>query len=226
MLGLEDTSLPTRVKCARHALAYHEQRSYFDCTPFTLKGDDHDPQRLLQVWFPGVHRDVGGGYKEHQIADISLLWMAGEAQKAGVGLDVPYLDSRLSKAHKLLDVHFETIPPPQNGIRRKIYEETIKNLATTRCHRSLWGSLSHLHPDRESYWERPENLLKPPKISLAELNGIEKEFWELRWGLTIPDPNQVRVRLRGRGPSPAPAPDLNQVHEAPDEEESFNALFG
>jgi hypothetical protein len=88
-------SLPGCVERACHAMAYHEERYYFRCTPFTLADNDQSPERLLQVrrvymslnedlkqcvpcqvWFPGVHSDVGGGYKEHQISDISLLWMA------------------------------------------------------------------------------------------------------------------------------------------------------
>ncbi|KAG8741144.1 hypothetical protein FRC10_003242 [Ceratobasidium sp. 414] len=46
LLGIKDTSLPACVKKARHALAYHEERSYFRCTPFTVSEDD---KRLVQV---------------------------------------------------------------------------------------------------------------------------------------------------------------------------------
>lgn len=30
----------------------------------------------LQVWFPGAHSDVGGGYKRRELQDIALFWMA------------------------------------------------------------------------------------------------------------------------------------------------------
>ena len=31
------------------------------------------------MWFPGVHSDVGGGYSESQLSDLTLDWMVGEA---------------------------------------------------------------------------------------------------------------------------------------------------
>lgn len=42
----------------------------------------------LQVWFPGVHCDVGGGYPEDEsgLSTISLQWMVREAEAAGLQL--------------------------------------------------------------------------------------------------------------------------------------------
>ncbi|KAG8697059.1 hypothetical protein FRC09_008092, partial [Ceratobasidium sp. 395] len=138
LLGIEDSSIPDCVQCPRHALAYHEDRPFFGCAPFT-----HD-QRLVQVWFPGSHSDVGGGYEEHQIADLSLLWMAGELKAAGVELDTTFLKSRISRATKALYVHCEsivpigirsifwtpTLPAPSSDSRCKMYTETMKESST------------------------------------------------------------------------------------------------
>ena len=43
---------------------------------------EHGPRDLLQVWFAGVHCDVGGGYpeKESGLAKIALEWMLEEAK--------------------------------------------------------------------------------------------------------------------------------------------------
>lgn len=41
-------------------------------------------QRVEQVWFSGVHSDVGGGYPEHDLSDITLLWMVGCARDCGL----------------------------------------------------------------------------------------------------------------------------------------------
>lgn len=39
----------------------------------------------MQVWFPGAHSDVGGGYKRRELQDIALFWMAvREASLHGV----------------------------------------------------------------------------------------------------------------------------------------------
>ncbi len=39
---------------------------------------------MKQVWFPGVHCDVGGGYAEEEsgLSKIALQWMIGEAREA------------------------------------------------------------------------------------------------------------------------------------------------
>jgi hypothetical protein len=45
---------------------------------------------MLQVWFPGVHCDVGGGYPEADsgLSKYALKWMLDEAKKAGL-LTIP-----------------------------------------------------------------------------------------------------------------------------------------
>jgi uncharacterized protein (DUF2235 family) len=40
--------------------------------------------RLQQVWFTGMHSDVGGGYPDESLSYVSLLWMIEEAEKAGL----------------------------------------------------------------------------------------------------------------------------------------------
>ena len=44
------------------------------------------PQDILQVWFAGVHADIGGGYpeKESGLSKYPLLWMIDEAAKCGL----------------------------------------------------------------------------------------------------------------------------------------------
>jgi uncharacterized protein (DUF2235 family) len=45
-----------------------------------------EPQDILQVWFAGVHADIGGGYPEAQsaISKYPLLWMIDQACKEGL----------------------------------------------------------------------------------------------------------------------------------------------
>ena len=37
-------------------------------------------QRLRQVWFPGVHSNVGGGYDDQELANITLAWMVSQVR--------------------------------------------------------------------------------------------------------------------------------------------------
>ena len=41
---------------------------------------------VKEVWFPGVHSDVGGGYAECELANGALLWMMEESRAAGLEL--------------------------------------------------------------------------------------------------------------------------------------------
>jgi Uncharacterized alpha/beta hydrolase domain (DUF2235) len=47
------------------------------------------PKDLKQVWFPGVHCDIGGGYpkSESGLSRIALEWMIKEAVNAGLFTD-------------------------------------------------------------------------------------------------------------------------------------------
>ncbi len=78
-----DTALSSRVRHAAHALALHERRGPFRPTLWEEAPDREDP--LRQVWFTGVHSDVGGGYAEPELAEIPLLWMVERATAAGLG---------------------------------------------------------------------------------------------------------------------------------------------
>lgn len=80
-----DTALSSKVRNAFHALALDEERGPF--TPTLWTGRPSGQQRVEQVWFSGVHCDVGGGYPEHELSDITLLWMKGRAIECGLTFD-------------------------------------------------------------------------------------------------------------------------------------------
>lgn len=90
-----DTKLSRSVENAYHALAIHERRSDFQPTLWEQQGG-HAPanQVLQQIWFSGVHCDVGGGYCEAGLSDISLLWMADRAASQGLGFREDFLMDR------------------------------------------------------------------------------------------------------------------------------------
>src|SRR5262245_51130954 len=57
------------------------------------------PRDLKQVWFPGVHGDVGGGYPEAEsgLSKIALQWMLNEAINAGLLVSPGRMDLVLGK---------------------------------------------------------------------------------------------------------------------------------
>ena len=72
---------------ARHALAIDELRDEFVPTFWTAENAGDRSLDIKQVWFAGAHSDVGGGYAEGELSRIPLVWMAKEAENAGLVLD-------------------------------------------------------------------------------------------------------------------------------------------
>jgi len=91
-IGLKSGHLPYTatlpdIPILRHAVSIDERRAFF------RQNLIHEPmlptQNLKQVWFAGVHSDVGGSYAESEsgLSKIALRWMLCEAQSAGLMLD-------------------------------------------------------------------------------------------------------------------------------------------
>jgi hypothetical protein len=79
--AFHDTKLGKNVVYARHAVALDERRASFSPT---LWSNAKKRKRVKQLWFPGVHANVGGGYPDTGLSDIALKWMIDEASKAGL----------------------------------------------------------------------------------------------------------------------------------------------
>lgn len=68
-----DTTLNECIENAFQALALDEERGPY--TPALWEKPRGSTTNLKQVWFPGVHSNVGGGYDDADIANITLAWM-------------------------------------------------------------------------------------------------------------------------------------------------------
>jgi len=79
--GFHDTQLGPHVTTACHALAIDEERPPFKPTLWTSVNPG---QTLEQVWFAGVHSEIGGGAASASLSDIALLWMVERAQESGL----------------------------------------------------------------------------------------------------------------------------------------------
>jgi uncharacterized protein (DUF2235 family) len=93
------TRMNPSVEVFRHAMAIDERRRMFRlnqwkepqefiANPFK-KTAKHPDQDIKQVWFAGVHSDIGGGYPEVQsgLSKFPLRWMINEATSHGLLID-------------------------------------------------------------------------------------------------------------------------------------------
>lgn len=103
--GFLDTSLHPDVKNAYQALSIDERRREFPATLWS--GPSAPGQVIQQVYFTGVHCDVGGGYPETGLSDITLSWMMSKAKALGVDFDpAVYLQyANLDPKHALDQKH-------------------------------------------------------------------------------------------------------------------------
>jgi uncharacterized protein (DUF2235 family) len=74
------------VAIGRHALSIDERRCFFRQNLWSAPEVGQD---IKQVWFAGVHSDVGGGYAENEcgLSKIALEWMLNEAVSAGLAVN-------------------------------------------------------------------------------------------------------------------------------------------
>lgn len=115
-----DTELSGSVKNAYHALAINERRSPLKPTLWQYK--PKKGQIVEQTWFPGVHSNVGGGYPDRSLSDLSLEWMIGKAENAGLAFD-----QSVAERHSLNPASNGKIYSSRKGIYRFLgsYERAI-----------------------------------------------------------------------------------------------------
>ena len=91
-LELPDRRLNKKVVRACHALSLDDERTTFhpvlwdEANELLPGGDEWDTsaERITQVWFAGVHSNVGGGYPDDSLAHVPLTWMMSEAGAHGL----------------------------------------------------------------------------------------------------------------------------------------------
>ena len=140
-----DATLNPEVSHGFHALAIDEARRDF---PPSLWDETaaHGEQTVEQVWFAGVHSDIGGWYDERGLSNVTLHWMLGEARAHGFRMD----EARLAG-----------LPPDPHGQAHESYEgfwrirgrETRAIPSGARIHASV-----HERMERRTNGYRPANL--------------------------------------------------------------------
>lgn len=104
-LTMRDYNLDERVLRARHALALDDERNAFhprlwnetpqpgqplSGVPGANRETTHiDQERITQVWFAGVHANVGGGYANDSLSYVPLEWIMREAARYGLRFESP-----------------------------------------------------------------------------------------------------------------------------------------
>lgn len=160
-----DVQLSGTVENAYQALAIDERRAPFDAARWAYM--PKPGQRVEQMWFAGVHSDIGGGYPpgEWGLSDITLAWMRDKAQAAGLAID-PETDRAFPPApnhHGILHQSKKGLYRITAGIDRVIGKAALP-LAQPDETTTQIDPTQSLHPTVRQRWDedpayRPRNLL-------------------------------------------------------------------
>ncbi|SRR6266404_1978470 len=134
-----DIQLHPTVLHAYHALAIDERRKPFAPSLWTQPTDWTGT--LEQVWFAGVHSNIGGGYHPDGLANEALHWMVEKAEDLGLEFDKPFLahyrpcfnsplQDSMSQVYRLMGPNVRAIGTCDEGIHQSVFDRV--NLSTCK----------------------------------------------------------------------------------------------
>jgi uncharacterized protein (DUF2235 family) len=155
-LSAKDRDLSIRVSRACQALALDERRESFEPMLWNEKSEEND--RLMQVWFPGVHSNVGGGYPDDALALVALNWILDESERNN-GLQYIAVERERYRAQACMDGKIQN---SRSGVGN-LYRYEPRNLERLGRQKrpGLWNTLkkSARRPtldENEVYIEKPK----------------------------------------------------------------------
>ncbi|EZQ19861.1 hypothetical protein CF98_05420 [Halopseudomonas bauzanensis] len=167
-----DVHLGPHIEVALHALAIDEKRAAFPPTLWEKPiGQPLPPGQIVeQVWFSGVHSNIGGSYPDSDLSDITLDWMIKRLRvHTGLAIDIH-------------DVTLDASRPIKERIQGKGIE------SRTLLYRAM---LSHTYP----YLRTLCNVFTPPTGKLDSLIRDHVSLANSRRNLPKPGEETVNERL-------------------------------
>ena len=185
-----DVKLSSQIQYAYHALAIDEQRKTFAPTLWeTTSGTPDSAQISEQVWFPGTHSNIGGGYVDCGLSNITLKWMIDKAKATGLEFDENYVQAIACDSsgelrgtntfgYKMLGLFWRSINNTYLSVRRS------KGILATsqRNERIHYTCMERLHKMKRY---KPKNV--PPALKKGTNFDPERDRWTPEWMQYISD---------------------------------------
>ncbi|KXN90069.1 hypothetical protein AN958_05074 [Leucoagaricus sp. SymC.cos] len=185
IFGFNDPGmLGPHIEYAFQALALDERRKDFNCNKFEQTSAGRKKGQVL--------KQVGGGYANHDLSDITLYWMAANVETM-IGLDLKYLENHLEPVAKWGEQEPHDSATGIFTLARTIKRDipTQPNAKTNETiHSSVIRQLSSyldLQPIVEAY----------PDL-VCELQPLEKQFqivWEGKYDPELSRAQEYAARL-------------------------------
>ncbi len=183
----ENMTVSPHVQEALHLLSIDENRIAFQ--PTLMNKED----RVTEVWFPGAHSDVGGGFAKRGLSDIALRFIVDEMRKRAVGLTIlDPTEVELSKivvakgkyAYRRGDIDINPNHLDKLHVKKRIWPFSKMTLDHRNVRVNINDKMSNEKPlvhhcmvDRakEDGNYRPDSMIQIGHLLLAE-DGSTKEY--------------------------------------------------
>jgi uncharacterized protein (DUF2235 family) len=199
--GFHETKLGAGVRHAFQALALDERRGNFQPAIWVPHENPYwkRPQVLEQVWFPGVHSNIGGGYVQHGLSDATFLWMMSRLlDRKLLDLDVDYIkNSALDRS--------EAYPSGELADSRSTFWKLIGSPvprpvcithASEWIHASAWDRAALKLPGDVYATDRREGWLRTMADHKALRSDLESGFAVTTATPSPPEPARTSRKLR------------------------------
>jgi uncharacterized protein (DUF2235 family) len=180
------------IRTGRHAISIHEHRCCYQDNlwgPSLPPSDGYAGQDIRQVWFTGVHSDIGGSYPEPTagLSKIAFEWLLVEAVKQGLQVDGHRAEIVLGQqAPPVFLPHY--VPPDPHGLLHPSLQ-------------GFWWLLEYFPRRRYGRWGLPRGkwVRQIPENSLihetVKMSGqpvtLPKAYEEEKWVPYSPAPVQA-----------------------------------
>ncbi len=177
-----DVKLSSHVRYAYHALAMDERRRVFSPALWEINPQaliTKKPQVCEQVWFPGVHANVGGGYVDCGLSNIALRWMVEKATATGLQFNEEAVNALVCDSNAEMRQSLNLFYKMTGTIVRRIKSRAVARMgekAPIRNERIHYTCVERLH---KSAKYRPKNLLDAIDEG-ADFDPL-KDHWQPEW---------------------------------------------
>jgi uncharacterized protein (DUF2235 family) len=180
-----DVKLSSQIRYAYHAVAVDERRKLFAPALWELSSAAAD-QVCEQVWFSGTHSNIGGGYVDSGLSNITLTWMIDKARGAGLEFDENYISKiecnsagelrhSASFAYKILGLLLRSI-----NHSLPLFKKHVQTISTdsqvSRNERIHYTCIERTHKVK-TY--KPRNV--PPALKKGTGFDPDQDKWQPEW---------------------------------------------
>lgn len=177
-LWAHDMRLPPLVEQCVHMTAAHELRPQFPLD--STRDDAHYPHNTIEIWYPGVHSDVGGGYdpahqgRKNSIARFALNELYDMARAGGVLLqDIRSLDPEIQDE---FDKDDEELRAAYNGYLQAVRQKRGRMEQVQAAHMELLHRWLKMRVDARGNTPAVQRLRDREAELDAELRTLNREL--------------------------------------------------